>query len=292
MLTKTSATIAARKPDFLFMLGDNIQTSTSHGGPMARPGDGRLLYLLLRQGLGRLSSSVPVFLAVGNWEGENGWHPEQERQWARQARKEYACNPEPTTYPQGGGKGEDYYGFTWGDALFLVLNVTGYTTADHSLGSPIGRKDDWTLGEKQREWLQRQLAGSRARWKFLLIHHTVGGNGGDEMNSRYGRGGGRAARVGEQALIHEWLRQYGAQALFYGHDHVFTDMAVDGIHYICVGSAGAPWKFGTAETGYDRFWTPSGFTWVEVSSESLRVSFVRPDPQIAEGVVVHNFSLH
>jgi len=292
VLSEVSASIQARRPEFLLMLGDNIQTfSTSHGGPMVEPGFGPLLYLLLRKGLGDLPAAVPVFTAVGNWEGENGWHPERERNWARQARKEYVCNPEPTTYPQGGGKGEDYYGFTWGDALFLVLNVTGYTTADHSLGSPIGRKDDWTLGEKQREWLQRQLAGSKARWKFLFIHHTVGGNGGDEMNSRYGRGGGRAARVGEQALIHEWMRQYGVQALFYGHDHVFTDKVVDSIHYVCVGSAGAPWKFGTGETGYEKFWADSGYTWVEVGLDSLKVSFIRPDDIIAGGVVVHSFEI-
>ena len=42
-------------------------------------------------------------------------------------RKAHFPNPGQTTYPQGGSPDEDYYGFTWGDALFLVLNVTGYT---------------------------------------------------------------------------------------------------------------------------------------------------------------------
>jgi hypothetical protein len=260
VLSEVSASIQARRPEFLLMLGDNIQTfSTSHGGPMVEPSFGPLLYLLLRKGLGDLAATVPVFTAVGNWEGENGWHPERERNWARQARKDYVCNPDSSTYPEGGSAAEDYYGFTWGDALFLILNVTGYTLTDHSLNSPMGKKDDWTLGERQKAWLQRQLASSKARWKFLFVHHTVGGNAGDEMNSRYGRGGGRAARMGEQALIHEWMRQYGVQALFYGHDHVFTDIVVDSIHYVCVGSAGAPWKFGTGT--------------------------------IAEGVVVHSFEI-
>ena len=111
------------------------------------------------------------------------------------------------------------------------------------------------------------------------------------MNSRYGRGGGRAAEAGEQALIHKWMRQYGVQALFYGHDHVFTDKVVDSIHYVCVGSAGAPWKFGTGETGYEKFWTASGYTWVEVGLDSLKVSFIRPDDKIAGGVVVHSFEI-
>jgi predicted phosphodiesterase len=87
------------------------------------------------------------------------------------------------------------------------------------------------------------------------------------------------------------MRQYGVQALFYGHDHVFTDKVVDSIHYICVGSAGAPWKFGTGETGYEKFWTASGYTWVEVGLDSLKVSFIRPDDKIAGGVVVHSFEI-
>jgi hypothetical protein len=61
------------------MLGDNIQTFTSHGGPMTEERFGSQLYSLLRRGLGTLPSSVPTFLVNGNWEGENGWHPARER---------------------------------------------------------------------------------------------------------------------------------------------------------------------------------------------------------------------
>ena len=44
--------------------------------------------------------------------------------------------------------------------------------------------------------------------------------------------------------------RHGVQIFFYAHDHVFTDMVVDGIHYTLPGSAGAPWKFAESETGY------------------------------------------
>jgi hypothetical protein len=289
VLSRVSSSVIARRPDFLLMLGDNIQTFTSHGGPMTDPKYGPALYGLLRQGLGSLTASIPVFLVNGNWEGENGWHPFHQREWAKAARKAYFPNPGPGTYPQGGSQDQDYYGFTWGDALFLVLNVTGYTSTTHALSSPIGKEDDWTLGEKQRTWLREQLAASSARWKLLFIHHTVGGKAGDDVNSRYGRGGGRAARVGEQAFIHQLMRRYGAQALFYGHDHVFTDMVVDGIHYTCVGSAGAPWKFTTEETGYEKYWTPSGFTWVDVTQDSLKVSFVAPKADAPQDETFHSF---
>jgi 3',5'-cyclic AMP phosphodiesterase CpdA len=232
-----------------------------------------------------------VFTLNGNWEGENGWHSPRERSWARQARKAHFPNPGANTYPQGGSRDEDYYGFTWGDVLFLVLNVTGYTTADHAIHSNVGEKDDWTLGEDQKAWLHDQLAGSNARWKLLFIHHTAGGNAGDELNSRYGRGGGKAAGTGEQALIHGWMRRFGVQALFYGHDHVFTDTIVDGVHYICVGSAGAPWKFTTQETGYEKYWTPSGFTWVDRGKDFLRVSFFETREASPLGALLHSFTI-
>lgn len=292
ILGQVSASILSRKPEFLFMLGDNIQTFTSHGGPMTEERFGPILYMLLRKGLEDLPSSVPVFLANGNWEGENGWHPAREKEWARKARMAFFPNPGEKTYPEGGSKDEDYYGFVWGDVLCLVLNVTGYTPKGHVLNSRIGEKDDWTLGDRQRAWLFQQLSGSTARWKLLFIHHTVGGNAGDDMNTRYGRGGGRAASVGEQALIHKWMQQYGVQVLFYGHDHVFTDMTVDGIHYTCVGSAGAPWKFTREETGYERSWTPSGYTWVEVGEDSMHVSFIKPGKGAIEGEIMHTYTIN
>jgi hypothetical protein len=69
---------------------------------------------------------------------------------------------------------------------------------------------------------------------------------------------------------------YHVQALFYGHDHVFTDIPADGIHYTCVGSAGAPWKFDRKITGYHKFWTSSGFTWVDVREDQLKIKFHNP----------------
>jgi predicted phosphodiesterase len=70
------------------------------------------------------------------------------------------------------------------------------------------------------------------------------------------------------------MLQYGVQIFFYGHDHVFTDMVVDGIHYTLPGSAGAPWKFTTAETGYQTYWPDSGHALVHVSPASVRVDFL------------------
>jgi len=289
VLRRISASVERREPDFTLMLGDNIQTYVSHGGPLGDPSQGPQLYMHLRRALGSLPSQVPLFSAIGNWEGENGWHGARQREWARDARTAFLPNPDSTTFPEGGSPYQDYYGFTWGDALFVVLNPLSYTTTDHTHQKGPGRADEWTLGEAQKKWVYELLSKSKARWKLLFMHHPVGGNAGNELNSRYGRGGGRAARIGEQALLHSWMKQFGVQALFYGHDHVFTDMAVDGIHYVCVGSAGAPWKFETAETGYEKYWAPSGYTLVDVTTRELKVSFISPDEKTSQDVLLHSF---
>jgi len=97
---------------------------------------------------------------------------------------------------------------------------------------------------------------------------------------------GRRATVGEQAKLHGLMRQYGVQVMFYGHDHVFCDMVVDGIHYTLPGSAGAPWKFTPAETGYDRYWPDSGHARVLVSPDQVDVELVSVEQR-----VLHRYSL-
>lgn len=291
IISNICKSILVRKPDYLLMLGDNIAIFTSHGGPMTKEHYGPALYYMLRYGLGKLTESIPVFNVIGNWEGENGWHHEEYRSWARNTRMAWMPGPLPDTYPEGGGEYADYYGFTWGNTLNLVLNVTGYTTIEHTHNSKVGKGDDWTLGDEQKEWLYKQLSTSKAKWKFIFIHHTVGGKAGDDLNTRYGRGGGQAAHVGEQELIHKWMKKFKVTALFYGHDHVFTDISVDGIHYICAGSAGAPWKFTKSETGYDKFWPDSGYTLVDVHEEKSTVAFIKPDAMKPEGKILHQFEI-
>ena len=234
----------------------------------------RLAYLNFRRMMGDTLGRAAHFPVIGNWDGENGCNTADEIERSRSQRLLYLPGPNPTTYPEGGGANDDYYAFTWGDALFVVLNVMTYTPTCHLLDIDPGEPDDWTLGAAQLAWLEDTLARSSARWKFTFIHHTVGGNAGNPVDSAYGRGGGRAAMIGEQATVHDMLKRHGVQIFFYAHDHVFTDMVVDGIHYTLPGSAGAPWKFTTGETGYTDYWPDSGYGRVNVGPNRVTVDFV------------------
>jgi len=114
----------------------------------------------------------------------------------------------------------------------------------------------------------------------------VGGNGGNAKESAYGRGGGRAAYVGEQGIVHQMLLDHGVQIFFYGHDHVFEDMVVDGVHYTLPGSAGAPWKFTEVATGYEDYWLDSGHARLTVGPDEVLVEFVASD-----GTLLHSYVL-
>jgi 3',5'-cyclic AMP phosphodiesterase CpdA len=198
-------------------------------------------------------------------------------------RQTYVPGPLPTTYPEGASPASDYYAFTWGDALFIVLNVMTYTTTPHLLGADPGLPDDWTLGEAQLAWLATTLASATSKWKFVFVHHAVGGAAADYDNSAYGRGGGQAAQVGEQAKVHALMLKYGVQVFFYGHDHVFTDMVVDGIHYAEPGSAGAIWLFSSNITGYQTSWLTAGWGQVTVSPSKVDVGFMAVDGRLVYG---------
>lgn len=277
-LMQVGEDLATEPPDFTVHLGDQIDFHMF--GFNKPPTDGsytRRGYLNYRGFLGDVAGSNANFGIIGNWDGETGCFTDEEILRSLEQRLVYMPGPEPSTYKEGGSINEDYYAFTWGDALFVMLNVITYTSTCHTLS--VGDSvDDWTLGEDQLSWLESTLAQATTKWKFLFIHHTVGGNGGDATNSAYGRGGGRAAYVGEQAKVHEMMLKYGVQIFFYGHDHVFMDMTVDGIHYTLPGSAGAPsnWMFGTSETGYPEgeYYALSGYARVEVGPAATQVEFL------------------
>jgi len=287
-LEAVSAEVGIASPDFMVHLGDMLDFHNfGFNDPPPTESISRSAYLNYRTLLGDTLGSTSHFATIGNWEGENGNYTPDEILRSQHERLLYLPGPAPTTYPESGGTNEDYYAFTWGDALFVVLNVMTYTPTAHLLSSSAaGLPDDWTLGTAQLDWLASTLANATSKWKFLFIHHPVGGKAGDDINSAYGRGGGQAAYVGEQAKVHQLMLQYGAQIFFYGHDHVFTDMTVDGIHYTLPGSAGAPWMFSQFETGYAQFWQESGWARVTVSPSSVDVKLLKMG-----GGILYEYSL-
>jgi predicted MPP superfamily phosphohydrolase len=212
--------------DFLIDLGDSF--FTDYGITLDAFQDiksqleGYERYEDLRKQLDKIHHALPYYFVLGNHEGELGFYFFDLAQWSENARKLYVPNPDETTYPEGGSKDENYYAFTWGDALFIILDPFRYTL---NFPKTYGL-DAWTLGTEQLFWLESTLENSDAQYKFIFIHHLVGGCG------TYGRGGVKCANNGEWGrLIHPMLVQNNVSIVFHGHDHAFVDEVLDGIRY-------------------------------------------------------------
>ena len=175
--SRTLRNALADAPDFHIDLGDTFMTDKY---PAYK--DAAAQYLAQRYYFGLLCHSAPLFLALGNHDGEQGrflnGSADNMAVWSNAMRKRYFPNPEPDAFYSGNetpdpvaGPLEDYYAWEWGDALFVVLDPFLYTRQRGGAVDNWG----WTLGSEQYRWLQRILEHSKAKFKMVFLHHLVGG---------------------------------------------------------------------------------------------------------------------
>jgi hypothetical protein len=265
LYNETLRNVTLDDPDFHIDLGDTLFAEDYTGGDVLDFEDAATRLLAQRPFLHPLCRSAPLFLVLGNHEGEQGWRldgtPDNVAIWATDARKLLYPNPVPDDFYTGNeddvplvGQREDYYAFEWGDALFVVLDPYWYTVrSPHGAGGfpASGNNWDWTLGYTQYNWLRNVLISSDARFKFIFIHQLVGGN------DIYGRGGIEAIkhalggfgsfewggedpsgvyafprrRLGWGQPIHRLMVDNAVTIVFHGHDHVFVKQQLDGVVY-------------------------------------------------------------
>ncbi|HZU87214.1 MAG TPA: metallophosphoesterase [Anaerolineaceae bacterium] len=242
----------ADHPDFHINLGDTFMTEKLKPQTYA---EAESTFTDMRPYFGILGADAPLFLVNGNHEGELGWLLPQGNDlqlpiWSTRLRQLYYPNPEPNNFYAGsstfdpylGDIRDGYYAWTWGDALFIVLDPFWYTSQKPQPDDP-NNNWNWTLGKEQYDWLKSTLENSTAKFKFVFIHHLVGGDkdarGGIEFAGFYEWGGKNAdgtdgfneQRPGWGAPIHQMLVDNHVNVVFHGHDHVFVKQELDGIIY-------------------------------------------------------------
>jgi Calcineurin-like phosphoesterase len=258
-------------PDFHIDLGDtfNMDGVTTQAAADAA-------YVAQREYFANFSDTSPVFLALGNHENQEGWNlddtPVSQALLSIKSEKKYFLNPvtdgfysgntDPLPAIGGDQLREDYYSWTWGDALFLVIDPFQYTMAK-PYGAVAGEGNDdpqsgdqwnWTLGRQQYDWFKQTLEGSDAKFKFVFSHHVTGGQlnvSGAAGSPGYVRGGANAAPYFEWGglnadgtpgfeqhrpgwggkSIQQLMVENGVTAYFHGHDHEYAYEVVDGIVY-------------------------------------------------------------
>ena len=298
--------IRADAPDFHIDLG-NLFMTDKH----AMREEAAQQYLAQRFYLDQIGS--PVLLALGVHDGEASRYddgsPDSLAVWSNAIRKKYFPNPRPDDFYTGdstpkatGGLLENYYGWTWGDALFVVLDPYRY-----SLRSG-GRTSDgwaWSLGREQYDWLAKTLSTSQAKYKFIFIHNLLASDqasrGGVEIagfnewggKNQDGTDGFAQHRPGWPMPVHELLRQNHVTAVFKAHDNFYAWQELEGIPYIMVPQpsfAGDDRMHDLQNYGYRQgvFLGNSGHLRVTMSKRNVVVDYVKASParQIADRHVI------
>jgi predicted phosphodiesterase len=285
----------ADKPDFHIDLGDTFMA-----GKHADRASAARQYTAQRTYLSALCSAAPLFLVVGNHDGE-----EQDRGphsggggtplpvWSVLRRKLLFPNPIPNAFYSGNasphkqaGLLENWYAWEWGDALFVVLDP--YWTSR----SVRGGSEPWnmTLGTEQYDWLAKTLRSSSARTKFVFVHQLTGGigngaRGGVEAAGLYEWGGKDRngawrfdeKRPGWAQPIHALMVKAGVTILFQGHDHLFARQELDGVVYQSTPSPADPTYTAFNEDAYQTGTAlpNSGHLIVHVGPAGVRVDYLR-----------------
>ena len=291
-LALTLQNMLSKKPDFLIDLGDNFMSEK-----LAVPSQDSITYrhLLLRKYYDLACHSIPLYLVLGNHEGELGWLIDSTATnlpvMASNTRKKYYQNPLPDSFYSGNTKSEkyvglrqNYYSWEWGDALFIVLDIYWYTKSKPDWG--------WSLGVEQYNWFKNVISISKAKYKFVFCHQLIGGNGVDgrggvefadyfEMGGENTDGslGFNTYRPGWGDPIHQLMQTNNASIYFHGHDHCFAKQAKDGIVYqeVPQPSSRNITNFTGTQYGYvNGILLPSrGFLLVTVSDTSTKVDYVK-----------------
>ncbi len=296
-------------PDFIVDLGDTFMSDK------VRPETYEAVeqrYRVQRSFFSLLCHSVPLFLVLGNHDGEAGWELDGTADnltvWSTLFRKHYFPNPQPDGFYTGSetedeftGFRQNYYAWHWGDALFVVLDPYRYTQRKG------GNKSDgwsWTLGEQQYDWFSQTISDSRAVFKFVFCHQLIGGDpqgrGGAEWVPFYEMGGHNddgtwgfdQRRPGWDKPIHQLMADNNVTIFFHGHDHFFAKQELDGVIYQLVpqpshhnfkkANQAEPYGYLSGE-----ILPNSGHLRVNVSSSEVIVDYVRaylPETESAERI--------
>jgi hypothetical protein len=321
----TLANEAADHPDFMLSLGDTF--GDDHTPLTTTDDDMNLLHKNYRQYLGAICNSIPFYVCLGNHEGENDYYmningiytttanplpaaPNGIATWDTNWRKYYYPNPYPNSFYTGNttvenygiGLPENYYAWTWGDALFVVLDPFWYTNPKPTATTGW----NWTLGLTQYNWLKTTLENSSAKFKFIFSHQIVGGDaegrGGIEFADKYEWGGNNSDgttaafttnRPGWYKPIKDLLTENHTTIFFHGHDHFYDKQDKDCLVYQETPQPSLPnfnYPSQAATYGYlaGQIVANSGHLRVNVSDSAIQVDYVRAYLPANENATRHN----
>jgi hypothetical protein len=331
LYARTLSTAAADRPDFHICIGDDFSIERIR---TINDANCQIPYLLQRPFLGLVGSVGQVFLLNGNHEQASLFNFSQ-----KDERHDVAVGVQKarnSLYPLPGNEGiysghaepfkdigslKSYCAWTWGDALFVLLDNYWHSPSlvDSGFGGKGGKEDkgadkknrDWwgiTIGDAQYKWLKHTLETSKAKHKFVFAHHVLGsGRGGVDEADLYewggqgkkGEGTFKEKRPGWELPIHQLMVKHKVSVFFQGHDHLYCQQEKDGLIYQ---ELPMPSDHGYVAYNEDRYASgkklpSSGYVRVTVTPASAKVEYVRcflpkdETPATKHGMIAHAYEV-
>jgi hypothetical protein len=308
LYSRTLTTASLDHPDFYMTSGDDFSVDTLDPSTINQS-EVAARYTLQRPFLGIIGASAPVFLTNGNHEQAARYLLDGTANnvavWAQNARNLYYVQPTTDSFYSGNtekipfiGLLKNYFSWTWGDALFCVIDPYWESSVpvDNVFGGSSKRSNMWdvTHGLQQYLWLKNTLENSNAKFKFVFAHHIMGtGRGGIDIANLWEWGGSDNSnaylftqnRPGWDYPIHNLLVKNNVSIFFQGHDHIWVHQNLDGVTYQTLSEPADPFYALYNSDAYltgERF-PNSGYTRVSVSSTQVKVEYVRTYLQVDEG---------
>jgi hypothetical protein len=300
LYTRTLMTVASDRPDFYILMGDDFSVDTLNPATI-NAAQVTERYTLQKPYLTLIGRSAPLFLVNGNHEQAAKYlldgTPNNVAVWAQNARNAHYAQPAPDGFYTGNNESvpfigllRNYFAWTWGDALFVVIDPywSSPVAVDNTFGNAAKRSNLWdvTHGDAQYQWLKSTLEQSKAKYKFVFAHHVMGtGRGGVEVAKLWEWGGENQAGVSEflarrpawSKPIHRLMADNKVTIFFQGHDHIWVKQSLDGVTYQTLSQPADPnYSLFNADAYLTGDKMPnSGYTRVNVSPTGVKVEYVR-----------------
>ena len=300
LYARTLTTALNDQPDFHITLGDDFSVDTLDPSTINQA-QVAARYTLQRPFLGIIGASAPVFLTNGNHEQAARYLLDGTSNnvavWAQNARNLYFTQPSSSDFYSGNteqipfvGLLKNYFSWTWGDALFCIIDPywESPVAVDNVFGGSSKRSNMWdvTHGDAQYQWLKKTLSSSTAKYKFVFAHHVMGtGRGGVELAGLWEWGGKDQSSnylfTQQRPIwadpIHQLFVKNKVSIFFQGHDHIWVHQNLDGVTYQTISEPADPFYALYNSDAYitgERF-PNSGYTRVTVNAAQVKVEYVR-----------------
>jgi uncharacterized protein (TIGR03437 family) len=325
LYNQTLQGVAAVQADFHITNGDDFSVQNVANPYAQAPVVAR--YTLQLPYWNQLTSGA-LFLGTGNHEQtslynyllpDNGNNDNQVPIWAQNARNLYYPMPGPndpitgsfytgdqTQLPKINGNLRDYYAWTWGDALFMVIDPYWGSPAqvDSGLNDQATKtSNDWliTAGNEQYDWMAQTLKNSTAKWKFVFVHHILGTNRGGVEQVPYWEFGGLSGNGtpgfaanrqpctvcdAPQSTSHFWpetieqlLEENNVTIFFQAHDHIYVHQTYNNVTFQSVPNPGDNTYYAFNADAYvqptQTLYPNAGFLKVMVQPTGVNVQYIR-----------------